>query len=151
MGLEQLADANRAMVQHHNTLWDVHLRQTLCDAKHLSQSCRRKSIDFSFCLSTCFHCGIWGRSRTSNRLRPPRPIVQNNQCIHVFLFFFFFSFFFLLSGNLKQDDVKTGSKSEVTSEETALTDTWHLWIMRRLRFVFCFFCLFNVFILWRSF
>lgn len=49
MGLEQLADVNRAMEQHHNTLWDVHLRQTLCDAKHLSQSCQRKFIDFSFC------------------------------------------------------------------------------------------------------
>lgn len=47
MGLEQLADVNRAMEHHHNTLWDVHLRQTLCDAKHLSQSCQRKSIDFS--------------------------------------------------------------------------------------------------------
>lgn len=47
MGLEQLADVNRAMEQHHNTLWDLHLRQTLCDAKHLSQSCQRKSIDFS--------------------------------------------------------------------------------------------------------
>lgn len=49
MGLEQLADVNRAMEQHHNTLWDVHLRQTLSDAKHLSQSCQRKFIDFSFC------------------------------------------------------------------------------------------------------
>lgn len=49
MGFEQLADVNRAMEQHHNTLWDVHLRQTLCDAKHLSQSRQRKFIDFPFC------------------------------------------------------------------------------------------------------
>lgn len=38
MDLEQLADVNRPMEQHHNTLWEVHLRQALCDAKHLSQS-----------------------------------------------------------------------------------------------------------------
>lgn len=68
MGLEQLADVNRAMEQHHNTLWDVHLRQTLCDAKRLSQSCHRKSIDFSFCLRTCFHCEIWGRNRATKPL-----------------------------------------------------------------------------------
>lgn len=58
MGLEQLTDVNRAMEQHHNTLWDVHLRQTLCDAKHLSQSCQRKSIDFFFVCGCVYHCGI---------------------------------------------------------------------------------------------
>lgn len=78
MGLEQLADVNRAMEQHHNTLRDVHLRQTLCDAKHLFQSCQRKSIDFSFCLSTCFHCGIRGRSKTTEPL---------HQSINMFLIF----------------------------------------------------------------
>lgn len=54
MGLEQLAGVNRPVEQHHNTLWDVHLRQTHCDAKHLSQSCQKKVHWFLF----FFVCGL---------------------------------------------------------------------------------------------
>lgn len=52
MGLEQLADANRAMEQHHNTLWDVHLGQVRCDAKQVSESCQRNP------LISLFVCGL---------------------------------------------------------------------------------------------
>lgn len=37
MGWKQLADVSGPAEQHRDTLWDVHLGQTLCDAKHLSQ------------------------------------------------------------------------------------------------------------------
>lgn len=52
MGLEQFADENRAMEQHYNTLWDVHLRQVRCDAKHLFESCQRNP------LISLFVCGL---------------------------------------------------------------------------------------------
>lgn len=125
MGLEQLADVNRAMEQHHNTLWDVHLRQTLCDAKHLSQSCQRKSIDFFFCLWTCFHCGIWKRNRATKPLQWRLPNSQwfKNQSINMFLFLTMVTKTGL--SGLFENWVKLGSYIPKATS----SDIWHLWLV----------------------
>lgn len=59
MGLEQLADVNRPMGQHHNTLWDVHLRQTVCDVQHLSKAAKESPLIYFFFWGGLwtFHCG----------------------------------------------------------------------------------------------
>lgn len=162
MGLEQLADVSRAMEQHHNTLWDVHLRQTLCDAKHLFQSCQRKFIDFSFCFWTRIHCGIWERNNyqtTPSTEASQQPILKKiiiiKQINQLTRSFFSNSQLMQPSPDILANWVKLGKQEALSSSSDMKLSTVALRLPPCLNY-FLFLSLFSassrafVFMLWQS-